>query len=235
MAKNKVPKAPPPSPKEKANESYKVHKEYRKLQKRDKLPGFIITIIVFVIFVGVFAGLYTQFNFELDFDYKEYEDIDISTSSDILSGQLQNAFLSFFTTLSKTSSLASNTVSTVFTDKFSENTDVSIYLLTLSTSSEKYITENYSFFNRLRYKDKLHHVLSSYGDPSYTYLFQLVRGRSHLEYSHLSDLTEYSRIFGWDSNAVHLKFVELNICHVYNGEKFYCCSLEDLGIVVPGQ
>ena len=227
--KQKAPK-PQKTPKEKAQESYKVHKEYRKLEKRDKLPGFIITIIIFVIFIGVFAGLYTQFDFELDFNPREHTEIDVSAPSKVLSAQMQNAFLSFFTTLKNVSSLADSAVHTAFSfNTLSDEPDVNVYLLNLKEVALTYIDTVSDPLYRLTLNNDLNKYLKALSNPDRIYIWEgyFIKGNFHKDYVHFRDLDKLycDTLFPcWNAEDIHIKFVELELCHKYNGELYKFCN-----------
>ena len=216
------------SAKDRAKDRYKTNKAYRRLEKRDKLPGFIITIIIFIIFVGIFAGLYTNYDYSLDLNPKEFEDIDISDSSKVLSGQIENAFLSFFLSLDNISSLADSGMSLLSTHStISDNPYVDIYLKELRSESKFYLKENYGYLRRIILSSELDYYLDCYGDPYVSYsTLDFLPGEMHANYSHSRDLSDIANTYGWDADLVHSVFEKYNVCHLYNGILYRYCNIE---------
>lgn len=214
------------TPKDRAKDRYKVNKEYRKLEKRDKLPSFIITIIVFVLFIGVFTGLYTQYDYELELKPKEFTEINIVESSEVISAKLENSFVDFFIALSDITNLASKGTSYLSNySSVSDNPEIDTYLKRLQADSKVYLKNNYGFLKRLTLTQELGYYIDSFGNPDVFYTVKgLEPGVVHSAYAHNRNLEDIAAMFGWNSDVVHAKFLDFNICHVYHGEFYHYCN-----------
>ena len=212
---------------EKVKENRKIIKEFNRQERNARLPGFIITIIVFVLFIGVFTGLYTQYDYELELKPKEFTEINIVESSEVLSAQLNNAFFTFFTTLNDVSSLADTTFNFVFSNNdLSDKPDVNLYLLSLKQKALVDISEK-NIFIRYIMQSGLDIELKAYANPDALLIKKgyFIKGRFHKDYAHLLELKSYSELYpSWDVEKIHNDFVDLEICHRYNGELYKYCN-----------
>ena len=215
------------TPKDRAKDRYKVYKEYRKLEKRDKLPGFIITIIVFVLFIGVFTGLYTHYDYELDLKPKEFKEINVLDSSKVVSKQLKNGFITFFLTLDKASSLSDTAFDIVVSnDNLSDNPDVNVYLLSLKNQAYLDAEKSNLAFAFVE-KQHVNYFIRAYSNPDAINLYKgyFIKGSFHKAYAHVELIVAKETCFpSWNLDEVHNKFVELEICHRYNGELYKYCK-----------
>lgn len=212
--------------KDRAKDKHKVNKEYRKLEKRDKLPGFIITIIVFVLFVGVFTGLYTQYDYELELSPKEFNNIDISDSSKVLGSRLENSFLSFFLTLDNISSSADSVINFISANNtLSDDSEVNLYLFNLKRIALLHIdNESYNSLMKFSTKQALNKFISAYANYNYSYVSGFSTGWKHLNFAHNYDFEDICAAHGWDAELEHENFVNYKICHYYLGNEYFYCS-----------
>ena len=213
--------------KDKAKERHKANKEYRKFERRDRLPRFIITLIIFIIFVGVFSGLYTLFDFELDFKFRDFSEVDISTPSALISLDISNAFYNFFSTLDDISSLSNSVVSLLHSPNLSDNAQVNIYLKNLRNTSEQYLKENSDWFARIGLKSRLKRLITTYGNPEAVEAIpanHMVIPKFHLDFAHSIDISNIANVYGWDALLLHNDFLNLEICHKYNGVLYEFCN-----------
>lgn len=226
MADNKQ-KAPKPhkTPKEKAQESYKVHKEYRKLERRDRLPQFVITIICFLIIIGLFMGLYTEFDFLVDLNPREFSNFNVSAASTAIGSKVKLAFVNFFNALNSVSRVSSKLVNTfTISGDYSENDDLNTFLIDLNSTGVSYLNIHYPLIEHNSRKKFLDNYLTCLADVDTIKIFSgyIYPGEMHYAFVHKNDLQGICDIYGWHYATVALKFEEFELCYLDVDGNMHC-------------
>lgn len=223
MADNKQ-KAPKPqkTPKEKAQESYKVHKEYRKLERRDRLPQFVITLISFILIVGVFVGLSASYDYDLTGKFvRNFYEIDMLEARDSISDKMLLSYYSFFSSLSDISQSLDFTRSKVlsfYSPDYYISQEYTDYITEVYSNSCIYIDKNYdSIIVRWWIKQQLKHE----------FIDTLVGGgnwKTELrckEILHSRNIPFINIDFGVDLLDLHNNLISYSVCHIYD-DVLYC-------------
>ena len=205
---------------EKVKENRKIAKEYFRQERNARLPRLIITIIVFIILVGTFTGLYMNYDYDVDFTPREFSNIDISSSVDINSSAIKNSLLSFFSFLGSTSTALTSVTNSIVSD----NSFADDYITNLYNSGYNHLFANYNWFKATFYAMQLKQYLKAVNDLNYWDVISYKVPQAHWEIAHLQDLIDLSEHYGWNALEVHNKFVELKCCHQYNGVKYIYCE-----------
>lgn len=211
------------TPKDRAKDRYKANKEYRKLEKRDKLPNFIITIVVFILFIGIFLGLYNSADYDLkDYYVKNFHHIDMISARDSLSNVMNLSFSSFFLTLGEISSAVNDTRDKYFsayTVSFYGSEEYTAYISFLYMDCCNYINENYPFLIRWYVRRVLQQEVINR-----LTILKSDRQNQYFKSIHIANIPYVNPNiydFGIDVTLLHDNLVKYSFCHCYN-DVLYC-------------
>ena len=207
---------------EKVKENRKIAKEYFRQERNARLPSFIITLVSFILIIGIFVGLAASYDYDLSGKYvRNFYEIDMRAARDSLSDVMLVSYYSFFNSLSSISQSLDVTRSKVlsfYSPDYYLSQEYTDYITQLYYDCCVYIDKNNnSVIKRWWYKQQLKHE----------FIDVLVGGGNYKteiranEILHSRNIPFINIDFGVDLLSLHNNLISYSVCHCYD-DVLYC-------------